>query len=44
MLFQCWKSTDESPKAATPAQFGATMRNEIETMQGLAKQTGISSE
>ena len=32
------------PAAATPAQFGETIRKEIEKMQGLAKQTGISIE
>jgi len=30
------------PAATTPAQFGETIRKEIEKMQGLAKQTGIS--
>ena len=29
------------PAATTPAQFGETIRKEIEKMQGLAKQTGI---
>ena len=32
------------PAATTPAQFGETIRKEIEKMQGLAKQTGISIE
>ena len=32
------------PAGTTPAQFGETIRKEIEKMQGLAKQTGISIE
>lgn len=32
------------PAATTPAQFGETIRKEIEKMQDLAKQTGISIE
>ena len=32
------------PAATTPAQFGETIRKEIEKMQSLAKQTGISIE
>jgi tripartite-type tricarboxylate transporter receptor subunit TctC len=32
------------PAATTPVQFGETIRREIEKMQGLAKQTGISIE
>jgi tripartite-type tricarboxylate transporter receptor subunit TctC len=30
------------PAGTTPAQFGETIRKEIEKMQRLAKQTGIS--